>query len=207
MKSFLKSICWLSSFALYSSMCWAHTPNQISYTFEQQADQGQLTVHLTPKGAIDLIQTIKPELREAAIINLHDYLDEFTEYFNENIHLRIDGQNARFSFQNANLIEHDASIAFAVDHFPASFDLVSIEVNAFLEVYQRVQNYVSFNLPNGTLKKTLDKRRNTWQFGEAGIAHLSFFSGHSPSYWFWLMSLVLLPLGWVFWKKRKMNSL
>ena len=207
MKSFLKSICWLSSFALYSSMSWAHTPNQISYTFEQQADQGQLIVHLTPKGAMDLIQTIKPELREAAIINLYDYYDEFTEYFNENINLHIDGKEAHFSFLEANLIEHDASIAFAIDHFPASFDLVSIEVTAFLEVYQRVQNYVSFHLPAGTLKKTLDKRQNSWQFGEEGVAPLSFFSGLGSSYWLWLISLLLLPLAWVFWKKRKMNTL
>lgn len=203
----MRSIFWLSSFALYSSMCWAHTPNQISYTFEQQGTQGQLIIHLTPKGAIDLIQTIKPELREAAIINLYDYYDEFTEYFNENINLHIDEKEAQFSFREANLIEHDASIAFTIDHFPASFDLVSIEVNAFLEVYQRVQNYVSFHLTDSTLKKTLDKRQNSWQFGEEGMAPLSFFSGHVPSYLLWLLSLLLLPVAWVFWKKQKMNTL
>lgn len=122
----------------------AHDPSQITYHFEKE---GLLEIHLTPKGAIDLLSTIIPELEQQAVVNPNEYYDTFELYFNETIDLEIEGVSFWFSFLDADLAGHDAVMRFTIDDFAGDFAGYQLAVSSFTEVYRRVSNYVRVALP------------------------------------------------------------
>jgi len=123
----------------------AHDPSQITYYFQKD---GSLQVHLTPKGAVDLLTTIVPELNQQAVINPNDYYDTFTAYFNETIHLQVGGESLDFSFLNADLAGHDAVMNFQVNGFSGDYTGYELQLNSFTDVYRRVSNHVKIELPD-----------------------------------------------------------
>lgn len=123
---------------------WAHDPDQISYHFTKSENTGSLTIHFTPKGALDLLLSRHAEFDENAVIRLADYEKDFTDYFNETILLQIDGKEIGFRFGNAAFGGHDASIRFDLTDFEGSYDNLNINISSFTEIYRRTSNHLFF---------------------------------------------------------------
>lgn len=126
------------------TVTWAHDPDQISYHFTKSDNTGSLTIHFTPKGALDMLLSKHTEFDENAVIRLADYEEDFTEYFNETILLKIDGKEIGFRFGNAAFGGHDASIRFDLTGFEGSYDNLNINVSSFTEIYRRTSNHLFF---------------------------------------------------------------
>ncbi len=123
----------------------AHDPSQITYHFKKD---GILKIHLTPKGAVDLLTTMLPELEHQAVINPNEYYDTFTAYFNETIDLRVGGESLGFSFLSADLAGHDADMSFQVDGYSGDYTGYELILESFTGVYRRVSNLVKVELPH-----------------------------------------------------------
>ena len=132
----------------------AHDPNQITYNFNEA---GHLNIHLTPKGAFDVLQHIRPDLAAESVIRLSDYYPTFTDYFNETIELSLGGQAIDFAFLEADLGKHDAIITFQLVDFPGDYDLYELSISSFTELYRRVNNTVSIPTQEG---------KHTFSFGD-----------------------------------------
>ncbi|GAB5526109.1 MAG: hypothetical protein Roseis2KO_39810 [Roseivirga sp.] len=126
------------------TLAWAHDPDQISYHFAKSEDAGTLTVHFTPKSALDLLLSLHTEFDENAVIRLADYEEDFTRYFNETILLQVGEKKIGFSFREAAFGGHDASISFSLTGFEGSFDDLNINVSSFTEIYKRTSNHLFF---------------------------------------------------------------
>lgn len=122
---------------------YAHDPSQITYNFNEA---GHLSIHLTPKGAFDVLQHIRPDLASESVIRLSDYYPAFTDYFNETIELSLAGQAIDFTFLAADLGKHDATISFKLLDFPGNYDAYTLSIRSFTELYRRVNNTV--NIPD-----------------------------------------------------------
>ncbi len=131
----------------------AHDPNQITYNFNEA---GQLKIHLTPKGAFDILQYIRPDLAAESVIRLSDYYPVFTDYFNETIELSLAGHAIDFAFLEADLGKHDATISFKLLDFPGNYDAYTLSVRSFTELYRRVNNMVNIPGQGGNHTFVLD---------------------------------------------------
>lgn len=138
------SLVLITSFA-FAGQVAAHDPSQITYHFKKD---GILQIHLTPKGAVDLLTTILPELEHQAVINPNEYYDTFNTYFNETIDLRVGGESLGFSFLSADLAGHDAVMTFQVDGYSGDYSGYELVLKSFAEVYRRVSNQVKIELPH-----------------------------------------------------------
>ncbi len=138
------SLVLITSF-VFAGQVAAHDPSQITYHFKKD---GILQIHLTPKGAVDLLTTILPELEHQAVINPNEYYDTFTAYFNETIDLRVGEESLGFSFLSADLAGHDADMSFQVDGYSGDYTGYELELGSFTEVYRRVSNLVKMELPH-----------------------------------------------------------
>lgn len=145
MTNYLKIFAVLLTSLFFAGKVAAHDPSQITYNFQKD---GSLQIHLTPKGAVDLLTTIVPELNQQAVINPNEYYDTFTAYFNETIHLQVGEESLDFSFLNADLAGHDAVMNFQVDDFSGDYTGYELELYSFTDVYRRVSNHVKIELPN-----------------------------------------------------------
>ncbi len=126
------------------AMAWAHDPDQISYHFAKSGDHGTLTIHFTPKSALDLLLSLHTEFDENAVIRLADYQEDFTRYFNETILLQIAEKKIGFSFKEAEFNGHDASISFALTGFEGTYNDLNINISSFTEIYRRTGNHLFF---------------------------------------------------------------
>ena len=144
----------------------AHDPSQITYDFNES---GQLNIHLTPKGAFDVLQNIRPELASESVIRLSDYYPAFTDYFNQTIGLTIAGQRMGFTFLNADLGKHDATIAFQLVDFPGDYDSYELAISSFTELYRRVNNTVSFPIHEGKHIFSLGYKKQCASYQQASI--------------------------------------
>ncbi|MBX2877671.1 MAG: hypothetical protein KTR30_36465 [Saprospiraceae bacterium] len=133
----------LGSF-LYTGQATAHDPSQITYDFKRD---GTLQIHLTPKGAVDLLTTVLPDLEDQSVINPNEYYDTFTAYFNETIDLKLEEKSLGFSFLNADLAGHDAVMTFQVDGFAGDYTGYRLMLKSFTDVYRRISNQVKIELP------------------------------------------------------------
>lgn len=147
-----------------STLSSAHNPNQINYVFNEHNGLHQLSIHFTPKGAIDLLISLKPELENQDVIQLSDYHDLFTAYFNETISMVIEGRRVELIFQKANLKTHDATIDFQLKGIKDNYDGFFLKVDSFTEIYRRTKNFVSIPTSTGLQQFILDKD-NTTCFG------------------------------------------
>jgi len=135
----------------------AHNTNEITYEFDLNKNSNTLTIHFTPKSAIDLIRTIKPELQQEAIIKLDEFYFDFTNYFNNTINLKMGENPIRFSFKYADLQSHDAIFALNIIGTPKEYGQLELDLNSFLEVYDHTNNFVMFKTENEFLEGNLDK--------------------------------------------------
>jgi len=131
---------WIFLICLFcvNSSIWAHDPTEITYDFNND----QLIVHITPKGAMDLISSIHPELFERKSINLLSYATDYTKYFNEHIALNSNGQNIELEYEMAELSKHNSWIKFKLSQPIRDFDELDIEISAFVNVYKDVENTI-----------------------------------------------------------------
>ena len=127
----------------------AHDSNQISYIFEREDEMGILTIHLTPKGVIDLLVNIQPELQDIAVIQPNEHYETLTNYFNETIDLKLDDKHIDFKFIKADLTVHDATMTFQLQNFGGSYEGFEVSVSSFTEVYKRTKNHVVFEMLEG----------------------------------------------------------
>ena len=151
------------SLVLFVTVCFveqvaAHDPSQITYHFKRD---GILEIHLTPKGAVDLLTTIQPELEHQAVINPNEYYDTFTTYFNESIELQVGEESLGFSFLSADLAGHDAVMTFQVDGYSGDYTGYQLMLNSFTEVYRRVSNQVKMELPHSNQICQLGQKEKT----------------------------------------------
>lgn len=123
---------------------WAHDPDQISYHFAKADNTGTLTVHFTPKSALDLLISTKAAFDDGGAIRLADYEANFTQYFNDTIQLRLGGKDIKLEFNTAELGGHDASISFDLKGFEGSFEGLEVTVSSFTEIYRRTSNHLFF---------------------------------------------------------------
>lgn len=134
----------------------AHDPDQIAYHFDSQ---GYLTIHLTPKGAIDLALKLNPELADQPVLTLSDYYSDFTQYFNESIDLRLREKDVAFTFAEGDLTRHDAYMILALEDFPGTYEGFDIVVSSFTEIYRHLSNHVIVDYPSGELSCVLDREQ------------------------------------------------
>ena len=148
MKKSLKVFTFLL-FLLSAIFTRAHKVDEVSYFYTISDHKGFLEIHFTPKGAIDLIKHIHPELENVTVIKLEDYLMDYTGYFNEHIKLKLNEKAVRLKFLKAELNAHDATIVFELYQIPTGIQNYEIELNCFNEIYRRIENTVFFDI-NGT---------------------------------------------------------
>lgn len=178
----------------------AHDPSQITYDFNET---GQLNIHLTPKGAFDVLQNMRPDLALESVIRLSDYYPAFTAYFNETIELTIAGQSIDFTFLKADLGKHDATIAFQLVDFPGDYASYEISISSFTELYRRVNNTVSIPTQKGKHTFSLDDKNQFASYQQAGLVangnHTRLYEEVAENSWlfFWILGSlgVLAMLG------------
>lgn len=136
---------------------YAHDPNQITYNFNEA---GHLSIHLTPKGAFDVLQHIRPDLASESVIRLSDYYPAFTNYFNETIELSLAGEAIDFTFLEADLGKHDATISFKLLDFPGNYEGYTLSIRSFTELYRRVNNTVNITDQGGNHTFVLDDKNH-----------------------------------------------
>lgn len=172
----------------------AHNPNEITYNFDVNEGSKTLTIHFTPKAAIDLIRQIKPELQEESIIKLDDYSAEFTDYFNKTIDLKIENNDIQFSFISAELHEHDATILLNLVSVPENYERVEMQITSYLNIYKRVENYVIFNTANTIFKHRLDKNNTKYA--------IKIDQQKKTNYW-WMLFVLVIPFIYFLMKSKK----
>ncbi|MGB5822082.1 MAG: hypothetical protein WBG90_21550 [Saonia sp.] len=154
----------LCFFLLSVSLAKAHSPNQITYAIDQDAEGGLLTIHLMPQGAIDLIIRLKPELANQAVIPLKMYYNEFTSYFNRTIDLKINGAAIKLVFMEGDLISHDAVLVYRLDGITELHGNFDISIHSFTEVYKRIRNHVIIRISKERKKCILDTNTRSCSF-------------------------------------------
>ena len=161
------SIALFASF-LYAGQITAHDPSQITYHFKKD---GILEIHLTPKGAVDLLTTIQPKLEHQAVINPNEYYDTFNAYFNETIDLRLGEESLSFSFLSADLAGHDAVMTFQVDGYDGDYTGYDLRLHSFTNVYRRVSNQVKFELPHSNQICQLGQKEKSCAYISPAVDH------------------------------------
>jgi len=172
----------------------AHDPNQITYHFNEA---GQLNIHLTPKGAFDVLQHIRPDLAAESVIRLSDYYPAFTDYFNETIELTLADQSIDFAFLEADLGKHDATISFKLLDFPGNYDAYTLSIRSFTELYRRVNNTVNIPGQGGSHTFVLDDKNHLASYEQVALSEKKMeeaASGEKGEY-SWVFFLVSGALG------------
>lgn len=172
----------------------AHDPNQITYHFNEA---GQLKIHLTPKGAFDILQHIRPDLAAESVIRLSDYYPVFTDYFNETIELSLAGHAIDFAFLEADLGKHDATISFKLLDFPGNYDAYTLSVRSFTELYRRVNNMVNIPGQGGNHTFVLNDENHLASYEQVALSEKKMeeaASGEKGEY-SWVFFLVSGALG------------
>ena len=108
----------------------AHNINQITYKIDLDSTQ-TMVVHLTQQGAIDLLVSLHPELRNETIFNPKKHVSEYEEYFNQNFVIYADGQVIKLKHIAENFLTHDATITFELVTQIENPDVITLEESAF----------------------------------------------------------------------------
>lgn len=138
----IKKISLLLILFLFTNLLRAHSLNQINYVFDKDEKGGFLKVHFTPKGAIDLLVTLKPELKDQSTIRLQDYFAEYSEYFNRTIDFKIDEKPLEFEVEKGDLTSHDATLVFRFKNDLTYEGAIDVKVTSFTEILRRIKNYI-----------------------------------------------------------------
>lgn len=189
----------LALFALFIiTRVQAHDPSQITYDFNEA---GQLNIHLTPKGAFDVLQHIRPDLASESVLRLSDYYPDFTNYFNETIELTIAGKPIAFTLLKADLGKHDAIMVFKLVGFAGDYASYELFISSFTELYHRVNNTVSIPTQEGKHTFSLDDTRQFTSYQQVALltngntTHLKEEVAENSWLFFWMLgSLVMLAM-------------
>lgn len=169
----------------------AHDPDQISYHFMRFGEGAKLEVHLTPAGAFDLIKSLHADLNDSSIIRLSDYEKDLESYFNQTISLKLAGENVKFNLEKANLIQHDAALSFDLVTSNNSFEVFSLKISAFTEIYRDTENHVIISDTNLLKQFTLN-------FENQAFSQSLQETDHKKSAAQWPLALILSGLAIVF---------
>lgn len=180
-------------FLLYLSYTtvWANDTAQISYLL---AREGTLTIHLPPKGALDLVQYLKPALETEPVVKWNDHYPAFNKYFNQTIDLKIKGEGVRFRLQQVDLNQDDTIMVFEMVKFPGNYEQFEISLNSFTEVYKRVTNQVIIELPSGQQVFILKDDQITCSYDQVVVPQLeeTDLAQHQYQIYLWLGGFFLL---------------
>ena len=113
-----------------------HSARDIGFEFIHKNNQNVVEVSLTSQTIIDLLYTIRPDLKEQTSLNLSQYHDDYEAYFNQHIELLLNGKKRRLKLTDANLIVHEASIHFLIEDFQSNINSYSITIGGF-DFYQK----------------------------------------------------------------------
>ena len=177
----------------------AHNPNEIGYNFQIDKEKQELTIHFTPKAAIDLIQYIKPELQGQTVIDLEDYVNYLEVYFQKTIKFYLDGQRIDLVLKTSNIYAHDATLLFSLKKIPREYSSFDITIESYTKIYKRVKNIVSVNLDGKVYKRQLEgENRN---FGVDSIEEIN--EANSTIFHSSISVLVLSAFAFIIFKFRK----
>ena len=118
----------------------AHNPNEISYFFKM--DQKELVIHLTPKSAIDLLESLHPHLKKEHQFSLRSFDKDFQRYFKERVLFKVNDSAIPLQLVETRLNDHDATLRFIMEDVPQRPEHFQISVLSFTEVYKRTKNHV-----------------------------------------------------------------
>ena len=194
-------IVFLSSLSLLISHLTlkAHATDQITYIFDQEA--ALLTIHLTPKGAIDLIEVAQPELLQEEVLYLNNYHELYANYFNNTIDFKVDNKAVNLLFAKSDLNQHDAVLQFTLEGFEGSIKDFNLSISSFTEVYRRVQNHVFINTHLGQRQFLLTKTNQVCSIETLETQNLPPLSSNSTvlsnaiNNYFWIGGILILGLG------------
>ena len=139
----------------------AHSVREVNYLIDLKNSPNTLKIHLTPKGAIDILKHIKPELESEAVFDFKMFNNEFEKYFNDNVTITSNNLKLNLRFLKSNLLEHDSSIEFEILDFNNSVEKLYIEITAFIYIYKKVKNHINLTHKEGVFNIVLDKNDRT----------------------------------------------
>ncbi|MFY0594341.1 hypothetical protein [Roseivirga sp.] len=187
----------------FSTNIKAHDPDQFSYKFIQGKSANEMTVHLTPKSAFDLILSLRQELSDTAVITLKDYVVEYSEYFNKTVSLTIEGTPVDFILYATNLTEHDATLSFQINGYKGAFDDFELSITSFTEIYHHTENHITIPTTQGELNFMLDKDKKSYT-QKGSMIKSSFWSGTMKIYTMATLAVILiLSLAFTYIKRQK----
>ena len=183
------------------TFAWAHNPSEVSYFFKM--DQNELIIHLTPKTAVDILRKIHPEMRDAKVVNLSEYLSDFETYFTNGVAFLVDERPIMLKLMNADLTHHEATLIFTLEQLPKKTNLYHISVKSLIDVYPKGKNYL-FVTENGKKHHYILDRQQTQISGNFGTSNPGIsikLMGISIIY----TVLALLSIGYVVHRKIKIQ--
>ena len=193
----IKKISSLLALFLFTNLLSAHSLNQVNYVFSQDENGGFLKVHFTPKGAIDLLMTLKPELKDQSTIRLQDYFAEYTEYFNNTVDFKIDKQALKFQIEKGDLISHDATLVFRFKNDLAYEGVIDVKITSFTEILRKIRNNVIITTP--IKKYTCSLTKGT---PSCSLSIPEYTNNKFNSLYIWLVgALFLLIIAYVLFKR------
>jgi hypothetical protein len=137
-------------------------------------------------------------LEDQEVIQLSDYHDLFTAYFNETISMIVEGRRVELVFQKANLKTHNATIDFQLKGGKDNYDGFFLTIDSFTEIYRRTKNFVSIPTSIGLQQFILDKD-NTPCFGSGELYSKAGITMNYKRAMVWIaMALFLIFMSWFY---------
>ena len=195
-------------FLICSTTVFSHQPNQMTYNFKLNKEESTLIIHFTPKTVIDILEFIKPELKDSVSINLYAHKEEVYNYFSERILLNKKRLKGRFSIGEINLISHDAFITFVLDDSIDFSDNLQIKISSLTDIYNRSENFVFINHLELKSRYVLSNKKRIiiWNNPET-LKGKDFIANNSSSFWtLSLLSLFLIGLSVIFLTRKRPNE-
>ena len=182
----------------------AHSPSDAGINIYEEEDYYYLKINTTPKTAIDLARFLYPEL-EGRNIRLDDFTADFETYFNNRIHLEINGKRIALKLYDHKLSGHDSHLEFELIDFTDDIQSCYLEVNA-LEIYSRAHFFVS--IPQGESNKRYILNRADNSCSNNVRLEKSSNNSRNPSdtffaKWYWIIVAVPIALTRFIYFRRK----
>ncbi|PRX56398.1 hypothetical protein CLV81_0395 [Flagellimonas meridianipacifica] len=195
-------------FFMWTTTLFSHQPNQLTYTFTLDGETSTLTIRFTPKTLLDILEFVKPGLRDSSRINLNNYKDELCEYFGERILLNENSLRGKLSITEMNLIAHEAFITFVSDDSLDFSKGLHIKINCLADVYNRLENFVFIKHLKSTDRYALSKENRTavWEFPDSASKKELGSFGIEPFWMVLLLSLIFMCLSFILIKRKSKDN-
>lgn len=159
-------------FLIASCSVWAHDVREVYYDFQFEKDFNTLIVHLTTKGAIDVLKEYNPAYENKTIFDFKEHTAELESYFNTHIQLYGDNRKISLKLISYDLVSHDALLVFDLKNTPLAISQLTIKNTAFTDVYRDAENYMSFT--------TNGEKKEMKAFKDTGTQSVYFNSVRNP---------------------------